>query len=480
MERSRSEATFDVIIVGARCAGASLAYHLANAGLSVALLDAARLPSGQRTSTHLIQPPGLDELDALGVGTLVRRLSPALRVARLSFDRHQARLPYGPGRAAHCLRRETLDRLLQEAAVRAGADLRAQNRVVDLIRAADGRVRGVEVRRKGGAHERLHADLVVGADGRNSTIAKLAGAKEYLGYDGPRACYWAYWRRPATWDPHELANFYSRDDAYVVFPTDGDLLLIASAPPVDRASRWRTDHTAAYLASVRSCESIGPHIGDGRRPVSEVRGMLKTRYYFRASAGPGWALIGDAGHHKDFFAGLGISDALRDAHELSLAIVDTGEADLDRWWRRRDVERIEMFHWAADLGRSEPVDALRRLTAARLATAPEIRARFGGIWDGRLSPYELIPTNRAARWVASSLLHGDPRPLIPLLGATRRRACAAREQRRRRRALHRSEHGRAHRAGGTPPDRLGNRSGRRKPNGPRRVPALDRPNGMRQ
>ena len=96
MERSRPEATFDVIIVGARCAGASLAYHLASAGLSVALLDAGTLRTGQRTSTHLIQPPGMKELDALGTGPAVRRLSPALRVARLSFDGREARLPMRP------------------------------------------------------------------------------------------------------------------------------------------------------------------------------------------------------------------------------------------------------------------------------------------------------------------------------------------------------------------------------------------------
>jgi len=438
MARSRPEGTFDVIVVGARCAGASLAYHLAGAGLAVAVLDAARLPSAQRTSTHLIQPPGMDELDALGVAAVVRRLSPALREARLSFDGYEACLAYGPGRAAHCLRRETLDRLLQDAAVSAGADLRPQSRVVDVVHAADGRVCGVEVQRPGGVHERLHAKLVVGADGRHSTIAKLVGAEEYLGYDGPRACYWAYWRRPPTWNQNQLANLYRADDAYVVFPTDGDLLLIASTPPLARARAWRADHTTAYLDSIRSCESIRRHIGD-ERPVSEVRGMLKTRYYFRTSAGPGWALIGDAGHHKDFFAGLGISDALRDAHQLSRAILDSEQPDLQCWWRRRDVQRMPMFHWAAELGRPEPVDALRRLTATRLAAAPELRARFGGIFDGRLSPYEFIPDGRAARWVAGALLHGDPRPLVPLLGAARRRARATRDQRRSTRALLRAE-----------------------------------------
>ena len=438
MEGRSKQATFDVIVVGARCAGASLAYHLAGAGLSVALLDAVRLPSGQRMSTHLIQPPGMDQLDRLGVGPIVRRLAPALSVARLSFDEREVQLPYGPGRAAHCLRRETLDRLLQEAAVAAGAELRPQCRVVDVLRSEDGRVRGVQLQPHGGSPQQLRGDLVVGADGRHSTIAKLVGAAEYLGYDGPRACYWAYWRRPDSWDQRSLANFFRRDDAYVVFPTDGELLLIASAPPVARAAGWRGDHTAAYLESVRSCASIAPHIGD-TEPTSEVRGMLKTRYYFRVSSGPGWALVGDAGHHKDFFAGLGISDALHDAHELSVAITTPGSRAVESWWRRRDTQRIETFRWAAELGRPDPVDALRRLTATRLAGAPELHPRFGAMFDGRLSPYDLIPPSSALRWSVTAILHGDPRPLILMFGVARRRATARRERRRRARVLRHCE-----------------------------------------
>ena len=71
-----------------------------------------------------------------------------------------------------------------------------QSRVVGVMRAAKGRVSGVEVRRADGRLERIAARMVVGADGRSSTIAKLVGAEEYLGYEGPRATYWAYWRRP--------------------------------------------------------------------------------------------------------------------------------------------------------------------------------------------------------------------------------------------------------------------------------------------
>lgn len=431
---------FDVVVVGARCAGSALGCHLARAGLSVVVLDAARMPSAQSTSTHLIQPPGMDELEELGVAAAVRERCPALSQIRLSFDEREALLPYGPGRAAHCLRRETLDGLLQQEALVAGAELRDRSRVVALERSNDGRVTGVRVQRKDGSSEGLSGTLVVGADGRNSTIARLVGAQEYLGYDGPRACYWAYWRRPSSWPESQLANIYRGQDAHVVFPTDGGLLLIASTPLLERAASWRGDHTSAYLQSVRECPSISPHLGE-EQPVSRVQGMLKARYFFRASAGPGWALIGDAGHHKDFFAGLGITDALRDAHEIASVIAGSGgsdESSLRLWWLQRDVRRMDIFHWAADLGGPAPVDALQRLAATRLAREPELTDRLGQIIDGRLPPYDFIPVARALRWVAASILRADPRPLPPLLRVGRRRAQAGRERRRSERAVHRA------------------------------------------
>ena len=360
---------FDVIVVGARCAGAALGQRLASAGLSVALLDAASLPSDQPTSTHLIHPPGMDELDALGVGGAVRESSPALYAFRLSYDGRQVRLPYREGRVAHCLRREPLDALLQQSATDAGADLRPESKVVDLVHDDAGAVGGVVVQRRRQTREQLLADLVVGADGRNSTIAKLVGAEEYLGYDGPRSVYWSYWQRPSDWSPHEYDNGFEGLSARVIFPTDRDQLLIATVPPLDVARSWRGDHTAAYLADIRSYEPVSSHLG-GSEPVSEVRGVLKPRYFFRASAGRGWALIGDAGHHKEFVIGLGISDALRDAHGLAEALCtgcDWREAE--GWWRRRDVERIEMFRWSQDLGRAQAVNALQRLVATRMPSS---------------------------------------------------------------------------------------------------------------
>jgi 2-polyprenyl-6-methoxyphenol hydroxylase-like FAD-dependent oxidoreductase len=423
-------ARFDVIVVGARCAGAALGQRLAAAGLSVALLDAASLPSDQPTSTHLIHPPGMDELDALGVGGAVRESSPALHAFRLSYDGHQVRLPYREGRAAHCLRRQPLDGLLQQSAAAAGADLRPENKVIDLVYDDSGAVGGVVVQRRRQTRERLLADLVVGADGRNSTIAKLVGAQEYLGYDGPRSVYWAYWQRPPDWSPHEYDNGFEGLSARVIFPTDRDQLLIATVPPLDVAQLWRGNHTAAYLADIRGYEPIASHLGDSE-PVGQVRGVLKPRYFFRTSVGPGWVLIGDAGHHKEFVIGLGISEALRDAHGLAEALLTRHDGvEIERWWRRRDVERIEMFRWSQDLGRAQPVDALQRLVATRMPSATHLHDRFTDIIDGRLSPYDLIPPGTAARWVAAAALRGDGKVFGPLLDTARRRAGARREMKR--------------------------------------------------
>jgi menaquinone-9 beta-reductase len=424
----------EIVVVGARCAGAPLATHLARAGRSVVLLDAAKLPSDQTTSTHLIHPPGLEELNTLGIADTVRAASPALHAVRLAYDGHEARLPYGNGHVAHCLRRETLDELLQQAAVAAGAELRDQSKVVDLIRDERGTVRGVVVRRAGRHTERIHADLVVGADGRNSTIARLAAAEEYLSYSGPRSVYWAYWKRPSEWSPHEYHSTFEGRNARIIFPTDRDQLLIATVPLVGIAEEWRHDHTSAYLADIRTYRPVNEHLGDAR-PVSHVRGVLRPRYFFRAATGPGWALIGDARHHKEFVIGLGISDAMRDARGLALAIsaAEDDRKAIERWWRSRDAEQVEMFYWSQELGRAQSVNALQRLAIARLSESPRLQERFANVILGCTRPYDFIPPGAALKWIGTALLRGETATLTPLVGLAARRAQTRSQVRRRRR-----------------------------------------------
>src|SRR5580765_8047440 len=97
--------TWDVIIVGARCAGASLATHLARAGVKTLLLEASPRGTNHALSTHFIQPPGIDALDRLGLGDVVRNAAPAANRIRFSLDDAVAISRHPEGRAGRCVRR---------------------------------------------------------------------------------------------------------------------------------------------------------------------------------------------------------------------------------------------------------------------------------------------------------------------------------------------------------------------------------------
>ncbi|MEO6028273.1 MAG: hypothetical protein ABIR79_15525, partial [Candidatus Binatia bacterium] len=163
----------------------------------------------------------------------------------------------------------------------------------------------------------------------------------------------------------------------------------------------------------RACAPLAALLGDDE-PVGRVLGMVKTRYFFRAAVGPGWALVGDAGHHKEFVTGLGITDALRDARSLARAIVADDATALERHWRQRDVERIETFLWGRQLGRADAVTALERLVAAHVADTPAVADRLGLVVDGHVSPFALFPPARVVPWVAAAALRGNAAPIADL------------------------------------------------------------------
>jgi 2-polyprenyl-6-methoxyphenol hydroxylase-like FAD-dependent oxidoreductase len=71
-----------------------------------------------------------------------------------------------------------------------------------------------------------------------------------------------------------------------------------------------------------------------------LRGTAALPTFFRTSSGPGWALVGDAGHHKDPVIARGIADAFRDADLVAAAVAEGWDSDLDaaltEYGRQRD------------------------------------------------------------------------------------------------------------------------------------------------
>jgi menaquinone-9 beta-reductase len=427
----------DVIIVGARCAGATLATFLARGGASVLLLDKDQLPSDQILSTHTVHPAGLDVLDEVGVGDAVRAVAPATHLIRLRKNDAVADIRLTGGRSEHCPRRARLDGLLQDAARAAGVEVLERMRVTSLLREGD-RVVGVRAAESGDRERMFRASLVVGADGRHSTVARLVGADEYLAYDGPRAMFWGYWNAPAFWrtDPAYPFGMYVANTAgriRVIFQTDHDQLLIGSLPPVEEAMAWRADPDRALIADLASDSTTGPLVA-GAAPEGGVRGTLKERYFFRAAAGNGWTLVGDAGHHKEFVIGDGITEALLQARSLAPAIGQGTDAALQRWWRARDVATLPYFFLGQDEGALGPPKLLQQIIFSHVARTPALQARMAATIDHQLSPDATFSIGQVLGWTLGAALRGSF-GVVPEFLAMGRRASATNRELQRRRGL---------------------------------------------
>jgi flavin-dependent dehydrogenase len=412
---------FDTIVVGARVAGTPLATLLARAGQKVLVLDADELPGDQPMSTHFVQALGMDWLDELGVGARIRALAPPSRRVRIDLLGHGLTFTFPGGRSGCCVRRSVIDPVLQEAAVAAGAELRGRTEVVGLLREGE-RVTGVEAR-SGDKVEKLRARVVVGADGRNSTVAKLAGAKEYLGYDNPRFSYWGYWPAPKAWtqDP-ELAAFdggleFGADRTVrFAFQCDGGLLMLSTSPELSALDGFRGNFAAAYVESLRAGRHTRALVEDNQ-PVGPILGFKKLRFFFRDAAGPGWALVGDAGLHKDPTPGVGMTDAIRDARNLARAILEGGDGALRRYHFQRDVDSLELFHFAKDLGDPSFINPLNELVFERAKTRPELAERLALSADRVIAPQATFPVRAVIGWTLGALLRGRF-SVLPLFFAT--------------------------------------------------------------
>src|SRR3954452_19317173 len=259
---------------------------------------------------------------------------------------------------ALCVRRTGLDAVLVDRAREAGAEVREGARVTDLVW-SDGRVCGV----RGDGFE-IHAPLVVGADGRRSTVARLVGAAQpYRSNANGRACFFAYLTDPHASQRGVAAQWRAGRELGTAFPCDGGLLLVLLMPPVERAGRFRADLDAEWERTIDMMPGLRERL-DGCERVTKVRSAIDTTSYFRHSSGPGWALPGDAGHFKDPVTAQGIRDALhygRLLGETAAPVLDDPRA-LDRALqageRGRDRECLEMYAWTNTLARAAEMTPL--------------------------------------------------------------------------------------------------------------------------
>jgi menaquinone-9 beta-reductase len=411
----------DTLIVGARCAGATLAIHLARAGKDVLAIDASNLPSDQPHSTHWISPHGMALLDELGLGDKVRGFAPPVPSMMYGIDDMIGRIQYPVGGRCSCPRRMDLDALLLDEARASGAEVRTRTKLVGLLREGE-RVTGAVVEHAG-IREEIRARVVVGADGPHSTTADLVSAEEYHGYDCPRAMYWAYWPRPDWFDEDPryqggAMNCTFGDDVIFVFPTNRDLLLIGVAFAKTQLPEWKGRSLEKLVETLRGNRHTAP-LTTGL-PASKVIGALKLRFFFRQAAGPGWALVGDAGLFMDPSPGFGITDALRDARALGRAIVEGGDHALVRYWRQRDAASIDLFEYSRGRGALGHNNPLSRILYGKLAADPDLQARLLASQNRQCSPFAVFNPGDIKKWADEAAERGEVGVIQPLIEMSRR------------------------------------------------------------
>ncbi len=397
---------YDAIVIGARVAGAPTAMLLAKKGYRVLLLDRATFPS-DTVSTHMITVDGSAYLRRWGlIGQIEASGCPPVRniVLDLDFPRYGhftlTGFPYpdqdGFG-AIYAPKRTVLDKLLVDAAVAAGVVVREGFSVREVLMDGD-RVVGVRGRGASGIPVTEHAKIVIGADGLRSVVAETVGAPEYFVVPPKAFGYYTYW------DDVELAGleFYTRPGSTVIaFPTHGNEAAIFIERPERDFADFKTDAHSGYL---RTVNEIAPDLGArmaGGRLVQKLKGAGNRPNFFRRPYGPGWALVGDAGVHKDPITAQGITDAFRDAELLADAIDAgfTGRKPIETALRTYEYKRNQalkpLYDFIVDHAAMEPFDdAFQDVLAAMRGNQDAINQFFGVIqntvpWDEFFSPSNL-------------------------------------------------------------------------------------------
>jgi flavin-dependent dehydrogenase/acyl dehydratase len=345
---------YDVVIVGARCAGAATALLLAQAGAKVLVID--RQPRGSDTmSTHTLMRAGVLQLQRWDLlPMLASQGTPEIKSTTFHYARESVRVVLKPQYGVEHLyapRRTILDRILVDAAEEAGADVRHGVSLSCLQFDASGRVVGAWLKRDEDSRIGVEANLVVGADGRQSTVANLAAAETYLQSRSASGLVYGYFDGLPD---DGLHWYFERGAAAGVIPTNhGQHCVFAAVPQHRFASTFRGDVEQGFSSTLAACSADLARATGQARMIGRLRGFAGAKGFLRRPYGPGWALVGDAGYFKDPITAHGITDALRDAELLARAVLAGGERAMAVYQKERDVLSIPLFEATDDIASFE-------------------------------------------------------------------------------------------------------------------------------
>jgi menaquinone-9 beta-reductase len=407
------------VVVGARCAGSAVAAMLAAEGRRVVVLDRARFPA-DTLSTHAMFPIGCAELQRIGVWPrILSELDPArLRYLQLTIgtevelrERWQAvdGIDYGVS-----IPRDLLDVLLVENARERGADVRERCAVEEVIW-EHGRAVGVGYRDEHGARRRVRAAIVIGADGRRSTVAARVGAwRPYRASKNGRGLVFRYMDDPAhePWHRETMWQWRDGDSLAFAFPNPNGRVLALFMGDTAEVAVARRDPEGYWASKLARHPGCAARIA-GATDQTKIRSADDTLAYWRASSGPGWVLAGDASHFKDPVTGQGMGDALRMGRTLGEALAATLGDPLAtdrctrRWEHATATHCLHAYHFANFDTIVQPVSPVLKEVVRELGrtSEPELSQIFGRTRTAQ----QVITYPLVARALARALWRGPDR-----------------------------------------------------------------------
>jgi len=343
-------ASYDAVVIGARCAGAATAMLLARRGLRVLVVDRGR-PGTDTLSTHALMWGAVAQLDRWGLLDEVLSSGPSIvRSTTFHYEDEVVRIPLKPRDRMPGLmapRRYVLDTILADAAEASGAERLYGVRLAELVWSGSGRVGGVVVEDTDGRTARIRADVVIGADGLSSTVARGVRSEAYRTGRNASGVVYGYYSGLAEDGYH----WHFRPGSSVgVIPTHDDLHCVFTSVTAERfRSEIAGDVAAGFEEILEECSAaLFETIGRAER-TSRLHGFAGVRGFMRRSFGPGWALVGDAGYFKDPITAHGITDALRDAELLAQAVAEGSDGALARYQETRDALATRLFEITDDI-----------------------------------------------------------------------------------------------------------------------------------
>jgi flavin-dependent dehydrogenase len=291
---------------------------------------------------------------------------------------------------AYAPRRTVLDRILVEAAERAGAEVRERFAVDELV-VEEGVVVGLRGRDEAGALVTERARVVVGADGSRSRIARDVDAPRYAALPKLQWAFYSYW---AGLPVDGMQTFIRPDRGWAAIPTNDGLTLVVVGWPYAESDAYRADVEANYLRTLDLVPDFAEQVRVAER-VEPFRGGAAPNF-FRRPYGPGWALVGDAGYTKDPITAQGMTDAFHDAERCAAALHEAfdggrpfAEAMADAQ-RARDAHVEEIYGFTTSLATLAPPPPEVQATLAALAGDRDGMDLFAGVVAGTVPPSELM------------------------------------------------------------------------------------------